>query len=57
MSALAPLDQLLPPGLTVVPADDREPSQLVLAWRAADHNPLVRSFVDIASSRFRPAPR
>jgi DNA-binding transcriptional LysR family regulator len=55
MSALAPLDQLLPAGLTVVPVDDREPSQLVLAWRAADAGPLVRSLVDVASTSFHPS--
>lgn len=53
MSALAPLDQILPAGLTTVRAVDREPSRLVLAWRAADPRPLVRSFVDIAAGSFR----
>jgi DNA-binding transcriptional LysR family regulator len=53
LTALAPVDQLLPPGLTVVPVDDREPSRLVLAWRAADRNPLVRSFVAVAAAGFR----
>jgi DNA-binding transcriptional LysR family regulator len=53
MSALAPLDQILPAGLTTVRAVDREPSLLVLAWRAADPSPLIRSFVDIAAGSFR----
>lgn len=53
LTALAPLDQLLPPGLTVIPVDDREPSDLVLAWRAADRNPIVSSFVEIAAHGFR----
>jgi DNA-binding transcriptional LysR family regulator len=58
MSALAPLDQVLPPGLTTVRAADREPNRLVLAWRAADTSPLIRSFVAIAAGRFRAsAPR
>lgn len=57
MAALAPLDQVLPPGLTVIPVNDRPPSELVLAWRASDRNPIVGSFVDIASESFRPGPR
>ncbi len=64
MSALAPLDQSLPPGLTTVRATDREPSRLVLAWRATDTNPLIRSLITIAAGSFgrsarvagRPAP-
>lgn len=52
-AALAPLDQVLPPGLVTVPVSDRPPSRLVLAWRAADPSPLVRSFVRIAAASFR----
>jgi DNA-binding transcriptional LysR family regulator len=45
-TALAPVEQPVPPGLTVVPVDDRPPSELVVAWR--DESPLVRSFVEVA---------
>jgi DNA-binding transcriptional LysR family regulator len=54
MSALAPLDQVLPPGLVTVPVSDRPPSQLILAWRAADTTPLIRSFVQTVAENFRP---
>ncbi|MFJ7904119.1 LysR family transcriptional regulator [Streptomyces sp. NPDC096198] len=52
MSALAPLDQLLPAGLVTIPVTDRPPSRLVLAWPEADPPPLVRSFVRIAAATF-----
>jgi DNA-binding transcriptional LysR family regulator len=52
-SALAPLDQVLPPGLVTVPVDDRPPSRLVLAWRSAQVTPLVRSFTRSAAESFR----
>jgi DNA-binding transcriptional LysR family regulator len=52
MSALAPLDQLTPPGLVTVPVTDRPPSRLVLAWPAANPSPLVRSFVRIAAQAY-----
>ncbi|WP_433220358.1 LysR substrate-binding domain-containing protein [Dactylosporangium sp. CS-047395] len=48
-SALAPLDQPLPPGLVTVPVHDRAPSRLLIAWRADRVTPLVRSFVHIAA--------
>ncbi|MFI5729523.1 LysR family transcriptional regulator [Kribbella sp. NPDC051587] len=51
-STLAPVDQLLPAGLVVVPAEDRAPNDLVLVWRAADAGPLIRSFVEIAARAF-----
>jgi DNA-binding transcriptional LysR family regulator len=53
MSALAPLDQLLPPGLVTVAVTDRPPSKLVLAWPATNPSPLVRSFVRIAAEAYR----
>jgi DNA-binding transcriptional LysR family regulator len=49
-SALAPLNQPLPGGLVNVPVTDRPPSRLVVAWKKAGPNPLVRSFVDIAAN-------
>lgn len=53
MSALAPLDQLTPAGLAVVPVTDRPPSKLVLAWPETDTSPLVRSFVRTAAEASR----
>lgn len=52
-SALAPLDQVVPAGLSVVRVEDRPPSQVVLAWRREDLTPLLRSFVSIAARSFR----
>jgi DNA-binding transcriptional LysR family regulator len=51
-SALAPLDQQVPDGLTVVPVADRPPSHLVVAWRTGVRDPMVRSFVDVAAEVF-----
>nr|WP_202420695.1 LysR substrate-binding domain-containing protein [Actinomadura rayongensis] len=55
MSALAPLDQVVPAGLVIVPVTDRPPSRLVVAWPAAGSSPLVRSFVRIAAETYRRA--
>jgi DNA-binding transcriptional LysR family regulator len=55
MSALAPMGQLLPPGLVMVRATDRPPSQLVVAWNRASISPLIRSFIRIAATSYRPA--
>ncbi|MFJ6695298.1 LysR family transcriptional regulator [Streptomyces sp. NPDC091272] len=52
MSALAPLDQLMPAGLVTVPVADRPPSRLVLAWPGGGPPPLVRSFVRIAAATY-----
>ena len=56
---LAPLGQEPPDGLTVVPLADMPPSRLIVAWPAADANPLVHSFVELAApgSRRQRAPR
>ena len=48
-SALAPIDQVLPRGLLVVPVTDRGPSQFVVAWQGKP-GPLIRSFVDVAAA-------
>jgi hypothetical protein len=48
-----PLGHDLPEGLTVVPLTDMPPSRLVIAWRAADTTPLIRSFVRIAEAVHR----
>ena len=49
-SALAPLSQVLPAGLVVVPVTDREPSHLVVAWRGTP-SPLMRSFLEVAANQ------
>lgn len=51
-SALAPLDQQLPEGLTLVPVVDRPPSHLVVAWKTPMHDPTIQAFVDVASEVF-----
>ncbi|MGK5642787.1 LysR family transcriptional regulator [Streptomyces sp. URMC 126] len=40
-------------GLVVVPLTGLPPSPVVVAWRAGDANPLVRSFVRIAVAAYR----
>ncbi|NYI05203.1 LysR family transcriptional regulator [Allostreptomyces psammosilenae] len=40
-------------GLTVLPLVDMPPSRVVVAWRAGDTDPLVRSFVRIAIAAYR----
>ncbi len=40
-------------GLTVVPLTDMPPSRMVAAWKAGDTNPLIRSFVRIATAVYR----
>ncbi|GGN25625.1 hypothetical protein GCM10011578_059700 [Streptomyces fuscichromogenes] len=41
-------------GLTVVPVEDMPPSRVVLAWKGkeADGNPLLRSFVRVATEAY-----
>ncbi|MEV0280758.1 LysR substrate-binding domain-containing protein [Streptomyces sp. NPDC050610] len=39
-------------GLTVVPLIDMPPSRAVVAWNEADTNPLIRSFVQIATAAY-----
>jgi DNA-binding transcriptional LysR family regulator len=52
-SALAPLNQAVPGGLVTVAVTDREPSDLVVAWRGGRPSPLIRSLVQIAVSAYR----
>lgn len=52
MTALAPLDQVVPAGLATIPVIDRPPSKLALVW-ADDPSPLVTSFVRIAAEVYR----
>ncbi|MEU9618166.1 LysR family transcriptional regulator [Streptomyces sp. NPDC088846] len=47
------LDHQPAEGLTVVPLIDMPPSRVVAAWNAGDTNPLIRSFVQIASTAYR----
>lgn len=49
---LAPLFHMLPPGLTIVPLAGMPPSRLVVAWNAADANPLIRSLAQIAAATY-----
>lgn len=50
---LAPLGHDLPPELAVVPLIDMAPSRVVAAWKEGDTNPLIRSFVEIATTTYR----
>jgi hypothetical protein len=50
---LAPLGHDLPAELAVVPLIDMPPSRVVAAWNQGDTNPLIRSFVQIATAVFR----
>ncbi|MEV0032498.1 LysR family transcriptional regulator [Nocardia sp. NPDC050793] len=52
---LAPLGHRMPPGLAVIPLLDMPSSDLVIAWRTGDHNPLVRSFARTAEDIYRRA--
>ncbi|MFZ3565847.1 LysR family transcriptional regulator [Streptomyces sp. BH097] len=40
-------------GLTVVPLTDMPPSRVVAAWNDGDTNPLIRSFVQLATTTYR----
>ncbi|MBO3750035.1 LysR family transcriptional regulator [Streptosporangiaceae bacterium NEAU-GS5] len=46
---LAPLGHTLPDGLVTVPIADMPPSPVVIAWAAANDDPLIRSFIHIAA--------
>ncbi|MCO6000192.1 type 2 periplasmic-binding domain-containing protein [Actinoallomurus rhizosphaericola] len=50
---LAPLGHGLPAELAVVPLVDMEPSRGAAVWNKADTNPLIRSFIDIATAAYR----
>ncbi|MFE2586548.1 LysR family transcriptional regulator [Streptomyces sp. NPDC059378] len=50
---LAPLGHDLPAELTAVPLTDMEPSRVVAVWNEGDTNPLIRSFVEIATTAYR----
>ncbi|MEV0623003.1 LysR substrate-binding domain-containing protein [Nonomuraea sp. NPDC050404] len=46
------LDHEPPAGLAVVPVIDMPPSRAVAAWKEGDTNPLIRSFVRIATAAY-----
>ncbi|WP_234358441.1 LysR family transcriptional regulator [Streptomyces sp. NRRL B-24085] len=50
---LAPLGHDLPAELAVVPLIDMAPSRVVAVWNEGDTNPLIRSFVEIATGAYR----
>ncbi len=50
---LTPLGHDHGPELAVVPLVDMAPSQVVAAWNDGDTNPLIRSFVEIATAAYR----
>ncbi|WP_330329152.1 LysR family transcriptional regulator [Streptomyces sp. NBC_00536] len=43
-------------GLTVVPLSDMEPSRAVVAWNATATDPLLRSFIRLATAAYRESP-
>lgn len=53
--AIAPVDQPLPAGLTVVPLTGRPPSEIVVAWPKSGPSPLVDAFVRVAGTGYRPS--
>ncbi|WP_381556404.1 LysR family transcriptional regulator [Streptomyces eurythermus] len=50
---LTPLGHGLPPELAVVPLTDMPPSRVVAVWNEGDTNPLIRSFIEIATAAYR----
>jgi len=50
---LAPLGHHLPEALAVVPLIDMAPSRVVTVWNDGNTNPLIRSFVQIATAAYR----
>jgi DNA-binding transcriptional LysR family regulator len=51
---LAPVDHQFAAGLTTVAIEGNPATQLVVAWRRHDPNPLVRAFADVAVRYFGP---
>ncbi|MYU13305.1 LysR family transcriptional regulator [Streptomyces sp. SID8361] len=54
---MTPMGHESPAGLTAVPLIDMEPSRVVAAWKEDDTNPLIRSFVQIATAAYRGSDR
>ncbi|MFG2841348.1 LysR family transcriptional regulator [Streptomyces zaomyceticus] len=53
LAPLTPLGHDLPAELTVVPLVDMPPSRVVAVWNEGDANPLIRSFVEVATTAYR----
>jgi DNA-binding transcriptional LysR family regulator len=53
---LAPLDHQFPDGLTTVAIEGMPATELVVAWRRHDPNPLVRTFADVARDQLKRSP-
>ncbi|MFB7233850.1 LysR family transcriptional regulator [Streptomyces sp. NPDC056269] len=49
---LAPLGHDLPAELAVVPLIDMPPSRVVAVWNEGDGNPLIRSFIEMATAAY-----
>lgn len=50
---ITPLGHNVPDGLAAVPLIDMAPSSVVVVWNEGDTNPLIRSFVQIATAAYR----
>ncbi|MEU0203284.1 MULTISPECIES: LysR substrate-binding domain-containing protein [unclassified Streptomyces] len=50
---LAPLGHDLPAEVALVPLTDMAPSRVVAVWNEGDTNPLIRSFIEIATAAYR----
>ncbi|MFJ4840449.1 LysR substrate-binding domain-containing protein [Streptomyces sp. NPDC088746] len=50
---LAPLGHDMPAGLTAVPLTDMAPSRVVAVCNEGDRNPLIHSFIEIATASYR----
>lgn len=50
---ITPLGHEMPEGLTAVPLADMAPSRVVAVWNEDDTNPLIPSFVRIATATHR----
>jgi DNA-binding transcriptional LysR family regulator len=50
---MTPLGHDLSEELAVIPVIDMAPSRVVVAWHEGDTNPLIRSFVQIATAAYR----
>ncbi|MFI6601603.1 LysR family transcriptional regulator [Nonomuraea sp. NPDC050536] len=50
---MSPLDLDPPEELTVVPLTDMAPSRVLAAWNEGDPNPLIQSFIQIATAAYR----
>ncbi|WP_218007507.1 LysR family transcriptional regulator [Nocardia vinacea] len=49
---ITPLGHKMPDGLATVPLVDMAPSSVVVVWNEGDTNPLIRSFVQIATAAY-----